>query len=185
MSSLKNFVQLMSNLNAQWSAYPAVDLRFFFLQHKYSSLLHFSKDRINEAATFRRKIQQLFEGIAVLEELTSTYEEGGGRGVPKKSNEMSSNLLHCLIKCKEEVRHSLADDFDTPTAISSISSLILETNNYKSFMLKALEKKDNILPMEPILSVKQYLVFIFEILGIPANVLDIASSKGRRATECR
>ena len=179
--SLKNFITIKEYMNAQWSSYPAVDLRLFFLQHKYSSLLHFSKDRINEAASLRRKIQELFEGIAMLQELAHSYH--APEGPTKKSNDQSKLLLHHLTTCKDEVRKSLADDFDTPAALSSISSLILETNVYKSSMMSALEKRENTFPMEPLLSVKMYLTYIFDMLGVPTYVLDVRSSRVDRYDE--
>ena len=45
-------------------------------------------------------------------------------------------------------------------------------------MLKSLESKENNYPMEPLLSVKQYLMYIFEMFGIPAHVLDVESAGG-------
>ena len=54
--SLKNFVSIQEFLRGNLSPRPAVDLRLFFLSHKYHSSLHFSPDRVHEAGALRQKL---------------------------------------------------------------------------------------------------------------------------------
>jgi cysteinyl-tRNA synthetase len=112
--------------------FGAADLRIFFLQHKYSSTLHFSRDRIDEASKFRQKIQQFYHLI------NTTVQLSQHAAFNKKPNRESQDLLRSLFTCRSEILDALADDFDTPRALNSVAGLISKAIKYNSLIMAAL-----------------------------------------------
>jgi cysteinyl-tRNA synthetase len=114
--SLKNFISIEEYLSSSWTNKPADDLRVYFLQHKYHSTLHFSKDRILEAAVFRRKMESYFTYVNDARQLP------GKR--PCRESDFSHKLRNQLFDCKRTVKAALIDDFDTPTVMRVLSDLV-------------------------------------------------------------
>jgi cysteinyl-tRNA synthetase len=94
------------------------------LQHKYSSTLVYSQDRIVEASQFRKKIQNFVYSI------DSTLKIIERLDINHKPSSDSMNLSESFNKCKVSTRNALADDFDTPTALKHLSHLIAHTSDY-------------------------------------------------------
>ena len=156
--SLKNYITIREYLNAGWSSAPVVDLRLYFLQHKYSSTLHFSVARIEEASSFRRRITLLLEGVA--EVMRTTTEV-----VRKPSSE--SRLLHeNLCRTRDEVNCALADDFNTPQAMRLLAQLVTAGLSYVD-----ISRKQRCHPPEPLLATRGYVLSLLELFGVPTSSL--------------
>lgn len=154
--SEKNFISVREYLNGNWTKNPSADLRIFFLQHKYNSTLHFSKERVEEAAIFRRKIETF------LERALDIYDNDSNTNEEKPSLE-SEKLLCCLEECRQGIRSAFMNDFDTPKALSNILSLVNHSNRY----LVDVEKEQE--PIQPILSVYNFIINTLNILGVSIN----------------
>ena len=158
-SSLKNFISIRDYLNEKWSSNPATDLRIFFLQHRHHSQLHFSEDRIHEAASYRKKIEILLNRIENI-----IIEDNNNDNRNNKPTLNSKELQNNLDECKISIRNALIDDFDTSTYLSSITKLVNHTNKY---LIEV--ENSNIEPLEPLYSVNEYITNSLNILGIELN----------------
>ena len=151
--SEKNFISVREYLNSNWTSNPSADLRIFFLQHKYNSTLHFSKERVEEAAVFRRKIETF------LQRTFDMYDNDDNNNNEKPSV-ASEKLLNFLEESHQGIRLAYMNDFDTPQVLSNISSLVNHSNKY----LIAVENEQE--PIQPLLSVFHFIINTLNILGI-------------------
>lgn len=102
------------------------------MQHKYSSTLHFSRDRIDEASKFRQKIEQFYHLI------DTTIQLSQHAVFNKKPSRESQDLLRSLFTCRSEILDALADDFDTPRALNAVVGLVSKVIKYNSLVMAAL-----------------------------------------------
>lgn len=141
--SLKNFISIREYLDGDYSAYPAEDFRLFCLQHKYHSSLHFSKDRIHQAAALREKVRGFLhrcdEAIT-----TSTQANGcssgidaGGVGDDEEASAKILSLTKAHLSAKTGISKALANDFDTPSALQHITALMGEASSYLQYLERA------------------------------------------------
>ena len=117
--SLKNFISIKDYLSYGWTSRPADDLRIYFLHHKYHSTLHFSKDRIEEAAVYRHRIENFFELIKKLQE--QDEERECMRWVEVNSVQ---DLARVLNEIEAAVRTALRTDYDTPVVMKLLADLV-------------------------------------------------------------
>ena len=143
--SLKNFISIQDYLQGSYSPNPAVDFRIFCLQFKYHTNIHFSQERVDEAALFRRKIENylklsgtLMSSVRCAEavsqvsgdirgEITGdalSSSQGVSNTAFSKPTEESRALRAALSHCQRSVKEYLSDDFDTPEALKHISHLV-------------------------------------------------------------
>lgn len=139
-------------------------------------MLHFSRERIEEAAHYRRRIQQFLEMVALLEKYEEKHCEDEGMSITRKFGKESSILMQRLIESRNEVLDALCNDFDTPQVVSLVSSLLSESNKYASkklhsFQVELASDRNAQLPLEPLLSVRSYLLSLLDVLGIPKSIL--------------
>lgn len=117
--SLKNFITIRDSLKA----YTARQMRMCFLMTKYNAPMDLSEGAISQAISIDRIFNEFFHNIkAVLRRLGLK----GSQYVSSKEHEM----IQKLEDTKKEVREYLADDFDTPRAITSLLELVREANKY-------------------------------------------------------
>lgn len=155
--SLKNFISIREYLNSGITSAPEVDLRLFFLQHKYHSTLHYSTDRIHEAAAFRNKVDRFLEQLACCRSVVAK----SGSAICKPTATAQA-LLRDIASCRERVVKALANDFDTPTALLEISELTSRSNTY----MQSLLVHAGSLPIEPLLDAESLIVEVLESFGV-------------------
>ena len=157
--SLKNFVSIRDFLNGEYSTHPALDFRIFCLQHKYHSSVHFSQDRIDDAANYRRKVEgflRIADGVRAnrLEQQNATER--------KRPTEESRKIVEFLSGTRKAIRTALMSDFDTPEALRHISYLVGEGIKYASVVANQPNE-----PVEPLLAVSRYVIEVTGKLGLP------------------
>ena len=150
--SLKNFILIKDFLsNNEYSSQPGRDLRIYLLQHKYSSALHFSKERIHEASVYRQRVDNFLA-------MVSTLELNNHRRC--KYNPNGHSLLQDLYEAKSKVMEALKDDINTPLALGIVSDLIGKASAY----IHQFAATHN--PIEPLLEVKSFVADFFQKLGV-------------------
>ena len=146
--SLKNFISIQDYLQGSYSLSPAIDFRIFCLQYKYHSAIHFSQIRIDEAGSFRRKLENFFRlSNAVLlvaqpshlrskEVINNLQQSASGVSniAQSKPTKESIALRTALSNCQCAVQIALANDFDTPEALKVISYLVGDAIAYASLL---------------------------------------------------
>ena len=140
-------------------------------------MLHFSRERIEEAAHYRRRIQQFLEMVALLERYEEKHCKDESESITRKFGKESTILIQRLIESRNEVLDALCNDFDTPRVVSLVSSLLSESNRYASkklhsFQIESANDRNAQLPLEPLLSVRSYLLSLLDVLGIPKSILE-------------
>lgn len=118
--SLKNFISIKDYLSSGWTSRPADDLRIYFLHHKYNSTLHFSKERIKEAAVYRHRIENFLELVKKLQEQDVDRE-----CMHWVENEGVQNVARFLNKTEARVRVALRTDYDTPAVMKLLADLVV------------------------------------------------------------
>ena len=191
--SLKNFISIKDYLNGDYSSHPATDFRIFCLQNKYHSSVHFSQARIDEAGTFRRKVENYFKlseaVIANAKVENNVLSKGGAAGSTSKPTTESLALRSALAVCQVSVREALADDFDTPGVLKAMSYLVGDAMKYTSLVaLSAPSDTDKTRspdssnsgshqPTEPLLAVSHYLTDILGKLGVDLDLTQSSQKK--------
>ena len=151
--SLKNFISIRDYLSYNWTSSPAVDLRIYFLQHKYHSTLHFSKERIVEASILRRKFETF--SFYINNVRNSTTERAS------IDSPASISLRKQLYTSKVNIRKALEDDFNTPHVMNILSDLV-----GSNLQLAVTATTDLTIQIDALISVESYIVDILGMLGI-------------------
>lgn len=153
--SLKNFTTIRTALKV----HTARQLRFCFLLHKYNSTMDYSEGSMTQAVNVEKTFTEFFHNMkALLRKLgpVSSTEQHIG------ANEES--VMEKLEEVKTNVRIALADDFDTPKAISLLAELVRTTNKYM---------EETVVSTIVLQSIGRYVTFIFRVFGLVPNTADI------------
>jgi cysteinyl-tRNA synthetase len=178
--SLKNFISVGQFLRESASPYPATDFRIFCLQHKYSSSLHFSADRIREAGSYRDRLTLLLDLSALAG--TSSVQH-------TKPTAESIQLTQQLLKCQEGMRSHLASDFNTPAALNDISTLVGKAIEYAQRMLgknssssssssTAAVPLPSEQPVGPLVNTAKWVAGVFTLFGVDIPNSSASSTGG-------
>jgi len=173
--SLKNFISIRDYFNNNPDK-ASLNFRIFCLQYKYHSALHLTDDRLEEANIFRIKIENFYKVIDSI--VASSSLADNSFRCNKPTNE-SISLLNSLRLCKVKIRKAFENDFDTPEALRCLSVLMGEgtitifikyyniTFDYigQQYALKY-EKNGSYQPIEPLISVRDYLNSIINVFGL-------------------
>jgi cysteinyl-tRNA synthetase len=167
--SLKNFVSIKDYLASDsYSAQPVRDLWVFLLQHKYSSDLHFSADRLKQAAVVRRRIDDFIALVTAQE----------SRAVPRlKYNNDAITLLSRLSESKAKALEALSDDINTPLALAVIGDLIGSATAYCYDMSVTRS------PIEPLLETRLFVQDFLSKLGLETSLGTTHSDTVEAVTE--
>ena len=155
--SLKNFISIKDYLSNGWTLNPADDLRIYFLHHKYHSTLHFSRDRIQESAVYRHKMEEFFAQVMRLKDSFSRRSQC----VFSAEGPQSARIREKLSYVKKSVKDSLMRDFDTPAVMRLLAELVSVTTSQILFAFA-----DTSVPLCPIFSVQKYISSILSIFGL-------------------
>jgi cysteinyl-tRNA synthetase len=119
--SLKNFITIKDAVEH----YGARQLRLLFLLQRYNAPMNYSATQMESAANEEKIYIEFFDNI-----------KAQLRTLPQTSNQhwaaRDLKFAELIAETKQNVRAALADDFNTPEALSLLSSLVRNTNKYSS-----------------------------------------------------
>ena len=151
--SLKNFITIRQALEV----HSPRQVRFCFLLHKYNSPMDYGDGTMAQAVNIDRIISEFFHNVkAVVRRL--------GIKEPQYIASKETSIQLFLENIKSSVIESLADDFDTPKAISFLLELIRETNRYM--------EESNICSAV-LISIGKYLTSVLRTFGLVQDCNDI------------
>lgn len=192
--SLKNFITVKEYLHSlHWTSKPSADLRMYFLQHKYHSPLHLSRERLKECVIIRNRIENFFELCTLLRDqnkqkkglhlLTGTESDKSEQTAPRVSRVHRMDLkgrqvYDALQRCRKEVREHLSNDFDTPSALLSLLQLVSVSSQH-AVMLVANEG----MSVDPLFAVESYVQDMLEVFGLDIGKQESSTSSGEVGTQ--
>ena len=118
---------------------------------------------------------------------------------PARPSVASRALLTQLTDCRSAVRTALADDFDTPTALHQLSALVAAAGAYAQNQMAASASASAsssnssstsssefssgsasclLEPIEPLISTRDYCLWLMHSLGVNLHVSSTGFSKG-------
>jgi cysteinyl-tRNA synthetase len=169
--SLKNFISIKDLFQSQITKNIEDDFRLFCLQHKYSSLLTYSSERIKEAELYRKKLESFFVQLESLLLPTNPNDSGfekkkeNWKFYNQKATIEAKELIELLNQSKENIRIALANDFDTGEVLTILANLIGAASEYNRILLVSHQTSSPpaaaaIHPIEPLISIYEYIQFL-------------------------
>lgn len=146
--SLKNFITIRKALEN----YTSRQLRYAFLAHGWTHTLDYSENTMNTAKIYERTFNEFFLNVAdhVRRKLinpTKLIKEGDSN-ISLKLNNLNANwspvdheLNKAFLEATGKVDSALCDNFDTRTALNSLSGLVKDYNKASDcdlFLLKVI-----------------------------------------------
>jgi len=128
-------------------SYSPMVLRFFMLQSHYRSTLDLTNDALLAA---EKGYRRLMEGMKVLTELESTHQEGTAA---------QDKEINALI---DQAHADMADDFNTPKALSRLFELVPKINGFKDGHIALAEISTETMDRLK----KTFHTFLYEIFGL-------------------
>ncbi|BFZ54708.1 cysteinyl-tRNA synthetase [Savitreella phatthalungensis] len=138
--SLKNFITIKQVLE---EISPRL-LRFIFLSGRWRGRVDYSDDLLKSARNFEAKVQELFVQVREL--------EGDTR---------NDALASRLQQTRDDVDAALADDFDTPLAMTLLRDLVTESNKHMSH--------DHVAPSATLRDVAHFVTDLLGVFGVEVN----------------
>lgn len=175
--SLKNFITIRGALEH----YTARQMRFCFLLHKYNATMDYSAHTMTEAIHTEKVFTEFFHNIkALLRKLQPVSKQ------PQHVSAVEKELLRALRVTEEQMYIALADDFDTPRALSLLQELIRTTNKCLETVQ---QQSENLISTVVLSSVARFITHMLKVFGlVPQGVEigfpleDAASASGSAGT---
>lgn len=156
--SLKNFItikEILKNCSPE-------QLRLLFLLHKYDALMNYGENSFEEASNKEKNYSNFFKNLeAVLRKNPLSDEQ--------KWQEREKNLHKMFQTTKQAVHKHFLNNFNTPGVLNEIDEFIKAVNSY----LVVFPVKNTLL-----LSIQEYLVFIFKVMGLNYEECGKVENKG-------
>jgi cysteinyl-tRNA synthetase len=152
--SLKNFITIREALENN----TARQIRLCFLLHKYNAPMDYGDNTMSHSIVTEKIFTEFFHNSkAVLRE--------GKMSDSQKWNGATRDMQNALQAAQQKVDEALRDDFDTPTAMSTLIDLVKATNLY-------IETPANVVHLV-VRNVAAYVTRIFTVFGLIGGVGDI------------
>lgn len=156
--SLKNFLTIQEILK---KCSPE-QLRLLFLLHKYDALMNYGENSFPEAVNKDKNYKNFFQNLrAILRKNPLSNEQ--------KWEEREKKLHSAFSDVKSAIHDNLRNNFNTPGVLSEIDEFIKNVNTY----LSVFPVKYTLL-----LSIQDYLLFIFKVLGLNYEDCGKVENKG-------
>eukprot|EP00808_Paulinella_micropora_P007756 g70613.t1 len=152
--SLKNFITIQEFLRE----YTPAQWRMFCLQHKYHANVDFSPDRMLEASRALTRFVEFF---------SMAHQHASAEASESLWREAEKGLHQKMLDTQTQVAKALSCDFDTPTALNLLFSLVTDTNKYLAQGGSATSSCKEMLRL-----VSSYVKRILSIFGFQASDLD-------------
>lgn len=148
--SLKNFITIAEILEL----YTARQLRLWFLLQRYNRPMVYSEAGMSEAVAVDRSFNEFFLNIkAKLRSLSLSDAQKWGDA----EKALAGDLMHA----QQAVRVALCDDFNTPDALTALSTLMRQVNVY----LRGVATP----PLFLLSSIGAYVTEVFDTFGLVAG----------------
>ncbi|CDF34527.1 unnamed protein product [Chondrus crispus] len=121
--SLKNFITIRNCLQR----YNARQMRLAFLCHRYDAPMIYAEHAMEEAVSVDRTFIDFF---GTLKATIREVERKDPVARVMRPLDMERELSTELERAQETIHNSLADNFDTPSALREIQNLVRSTNAY-------------------------------------------------------
>lgn len=121
--SLKNFITIRKCLER----YNARQIRLAFLCHRYDAPMIYAEHAMEEAVSVDRTFIDFF---GTLKATIREVERKDYNTRVMRPHDMEIELGKELKRAQETIHNSLADNFDTPTALREIQNMVRSTNAY-------------------------------------------------------
>lgn len=169
--SLKNFITIRECLKR----YNARQMRLLFLGHKYDAPMEYAEHSMGEAVSLDRTLTDFFGSLkGRLRDLRRRDETKA----PTRPGPPARSLADALRGHQEKVHSALADNFDTPTAMLELQTLIKETNAY----MAETGARGNVTVLE---SVGRYLSRMFGVFGLIPDMGELSYGKAADGGQSR
>ncbi|PRP77302.1 cysteinyl-tRNA synthetase [Planoprotostelium fungivorum] len=145
--SLKNFITIEELLNE----YTAEQFRIYCLMHHYGANIEFSRERMNEAVLFAKRLQDF-----ITETLAKIHRNADS---PKKWSDGEFQLSKTFNQVRDQIQSDLSDDFNTPAVLKGIMHLTNTLNVYMNV-------KSGRFPPELPTQIVYYITRIYSIFGL-------------------
>lgn len=144
--SLKNFITIREALKT----YSARQMRLCYLYHKWDQGLNYTDGAMELSVAKEKIFNDFFQNIKAL---LYNHDIFGNQHLDKKDRD----ILKYLDEVKENVYNALCDDFDTPSVMDQLESLVRSTNKY------LLEENPRSIVLE---CIGNYVTEIFKCFGL-------------------
>jgi len=160
--SLKNFITIRELLQS----HTADHFRLFCLAHKYSSNIDYADDRMREAVASQRRFEEFFRQVHAHCNVPSAPAFRAW-----KWTFQDTELEEQLASAHQQVRHSLAQDFDTPAALQHLGELVTAAN-------VAMRRDDHPAAPHLVQDIAQFVAGTLDVFGLqfPRVSLSAASA---------
>lgn len=159
--SLKNFISIRGALEH----YTARQIRFCFLLHKYNATMDYSAHTMTEAIQTEKIFTEFFHNVkAILRKLHPVSKQ------PQHVSQLEKDLLRALKTAEDQVYVALADDFDTPRALSILQELIRATNKHVETLQ---QQSDASISTVVLSSVARYITQMLKVFGLVPQGVEI------------
>lgn len=153
--SLKNFIKISDALEV----FGARQLRLLFLLQRYNSPMNYSERAMEHIAGVEKGFLDFFANVkAKLRTLQADLPQHWGS---------PDHAFHRVLSTiKDTVARSLADDFDTPSAMAALQELVGEVNRYMAQPAAAAGSAGRPPVLFLLQTAAQYVSYIFRVFGL-------------------
>lgn len=129
--SLKNFITIRDFLND----FSPDELRMFCLQHHYAAGIDFTQQGLLRARAALEKFGELGDRLAYLEDRGEADNPIGTSSFTSSDEPVeASEFRQRIANVRGAISSSLADDFDTPRALLSLTELATDTQKHLTWL---------------------------------------------------
>merc|ERR1712070_1205249 len=168
--SLKNFITIQQALET----HTARQIRMCFLLHKYNLGMDYGDSTMAEAITMDNKFHEFFQNMKII---LRTYSLSGSQHL----DENAKILFLKFETLKENIYDALADDFDIPSAILHMQTLMKDTYKYLDYFKDKVGTND--VPKTTIISsIAKYLTKMLRVWGLVTGSQEIGFGSSSSST---
>lgn len=164
--SLKNFITIKHIL----SEYNARQVRMLFLLHNWDSLMNYTTEKsMPQAVEKERQFSEFFKTVK------ATLRQCNIASTVQKWSARDYELNEVFTQTQTTVHARLADNFDTPEAVKSLSELVTAANVY-------LQQDRAEIKLPLVRQVSKYVLKILKVFGIYDDDIVPSAGRGTEAT---
>ena len=156
--SLKNFITIRQTL----ANFTPNQVRMCFLLHKWNTTMNYSDGALDEARAKEKLFNNFFQNV-------KTRLRTQPVNAPERWEKREVDLNKELMDCREAVRESLCDDFNTEGAMRALEGLVRAYNQY------AEDDKPIVAPL--VTSCGEFVSNMFRVFGLIEPEVRIGSSE--------
>jgi len=117
--SLKNFITIREALEQ----YSSRQIRFCFLLYKYNAEMHYSENFMNHVIVVEKQFSEFFHNCKAL---LRQYPMSSAQNLDAQAYHLQTSFQ----ECKKKFHSAILNDFDTPSALTSLMDIVKAVNIY-------------------------------------------------------